>query len=210
MALVSRSWTFDLLDAATQQTEESWTLIIPPRAYKLEEGTRSKITKTFDRVFIDDFGPDNPELTISGFSGSSRAFPTWRSTGANDGREYTEQESFYEFRDRIMHYRYREDYEKKQLHVFDNSDVQSYNCFLLKFALDRSADTPHKYPYSIDLFIINRLNAKLPIASAAILPPTPNSGSAAIDSLRRAEETNDQLAKVLVLRILTRDGQMVN
>lgn len=195
MPLIRQSWTFDIVDSVTQQTEESWTLVIPPRSTKIDEGTRSKITKTFQRVFIDDYGPDNPEIVISGYSGAARAFPTWSTLGQNNGREFAEREAFYEFRDRILHYRYRENFEKKQLHVFDNADLQSYNCFLLKFSLDRSQDTPMKYPYSIELFVINRLSDKVAIPSAPILPPTPNSESTAIESLMRAEEANNRLAK---------------
>ena len=170
---------FNLVDTDTQQVKESFTLVIPPRKYKLEEGTRSKITKTFQRVVIDDYGPDNPELTISGYSGTSKAFPTFRAPPlGNDNTEYGSAAAFYTFRNTIMHYRYQDDYEKRQMHVYDLTDEQSYNCFLLKFSLDRSHETPFKYPYSIELFVINRLDDKVSIENSSVLPQGSNNSEA--------------------------------
>ena len=197
VVLTDITWMFNIVDKDTQQVEESWSLVIPPQKYGIKEGTQSQITKTFQRVFIDDYGPDHPEITISGMSGTSQAHPTFRLTG-NDGQTYRDREAFYEFRDRILHYRYRADHEKKLLHVYDLADEQSYNCHLVNFSLDRSHETPFKYPYSIELFVINRLSDKGPIPSAAFLPDqAANNDAAVVDSLTQAEVANNSVAKAV-------------
>ena len=197
VVLTERSWLFNIIDRDTQQVEESWTLVIPPQKYSIKEGTQSQITRTFQRVFIDDYGPDHSELSISGFSGASHAYPTFRTVG-NDGRRYRDKEAFYEFRDRILQYRYRADYEKKLLYVYDLSDEQSYNCHLVSFGLDRSHETPFKYPYSIELFVINRLNDKGPIPSAAFLPDqSANNDASVVESLDQAEIAANSVGKAI-------------
>ena len=164
-------------------------MVIPPRQYKLEEGVRAKITKTFQKVYIDDYGPDNPQLTISGFSGTSQAFRTYRAT-ENDDRAYQSKDAFYVFRDSILHYRYREDYENKRLYVYDLADEQAYDCFLQEFNLERSAEAPFFYPYTINLFIIGRLD-NVKDTQSILTEGDVN------EEMKQAEEINQELPKAV-------------
>ena len=196
MGILDRSWMFQIVNRVNQRVEDSFTLVIPPRAYKFDQRMRKNINKTFGNVFINKYGPDNPELTVSGFSGTSRALHTYNING-NDARRYNEREAFYEFRDRILHFEYDEDFAEKELHVFDLADEQSYRCELIKFSLDRSHETPFKYPYSIDLFVINRLNDKIPSRNSLLPEQSSNNDAATVDALSRAEDAQHDVAKAI-------------
>lgn len=90
---IERSWLFEIRDSA-ELVVRSYTLILPPSSIQIKYSQRVSITKTFGNAFIDDYGSDNPEITISGLSGYSKVLPTYRSpaTGFKGGlgRPYRE------------------------------------------------------------------------------------------------------------------------
>ncbi len=78
---LSKSWLFEVVNTKTKQIVNSFTLILPPQSYTIREKQRVSITKTFGNAFIDDYGPDNIEITIKGISGTAHVFPTYRPKG---------------------------------------------------------------------------------------------------------------------------------
>lgn len=173
-SILSRSWLFEILNTKNSQIDRSFTLILPPQNYSIKEKQRVSITKTFGNAFIDDYGPDNLEITIKGISGTARVFPTYTSTGtavtgvpsltavtaqeAGATQGYTGRMAFFKFRDDIMRYKDRANYENKELRVYDLYDGQAYKCALLEFTLDRTNDLPFRYPFTISLFVYERLD----------------------------------------------------
>lgn len=79
--VLSKSWLFEVVNSQTNTIETSFTLILPPQSYTVREKHRVSITKTFGNAFIDDYGPDNLEITIKGISGTAHVFPTFRTKG---------------------------------------------------------------------------------------------------------------------------------
>lgn len=172
---LAKSFLFEIVNSDTQKIDRSFTLVLPPQSYTIKEKARVTITKTFGNAFIDDYGADNIEMTIKGISGTAHVFPTFKPEGASKGGstfaaikagEYSSEggyrhiEAFYVFRDDIMRYRDREQFDQKELRVYDLADQQAYKAVLLEFTLDRNADRPFHYPFTISLFIYARLNAK--------------------------------------------------
>jgi hypothetical protein len=175
---------FQIVDSQSKMIEAAFTLVLPPQQMSVKEKQRVTITKTFGNAFIDDYGPDNKEITIRGISGTSSVFPTYSPSGvssgtgtefqtwktmqetlgspASGGTGYNGRSAFYTFRDTIMRYKekFTADYDKKELHVYDLYDEQAYKCVLLDFTLDRSADKPFYYTYSISLFVYEDLMGK--------------------------------------------------
>ena len=190
MSPFERSWLFEVVDVKAQTIVSSFTLILPPQNYSIKEPQRVAITKTFGTTRIDDYGPDNSEITLRGISGSSRVFPTFRSAGRaseNSGgfaalrtavtmaglspsEGYDQRSAFFTFRDDIMRYKER-GYRDRELHVYDLYDEQAYNCALLEFSLERTAEKPLQYPFSISLFVIADLSTKRAYRPTPILRP---------------------------------------
>lgn len=172
---LSKSFLFEIVDSATEKIDESFTLILPPQSYTIKEKQRVNITKTFGNAFVDDYGPDNIELTIKGISGTSHAFPTFQTQGisnidwykfTNGAKEadrtsgFRHREAFYYFRDKIIRYKDNYEFDKKELRVYDLADQQAYKCVLLEFSVDRNADRPFTYPFTISLFVYARMGSK--------------------------------------------------
>jgi len=180
MNLLPRSWLFEIVDVNTKMIEASFTLVLPPQQLNIKEPQRVAVTKTFGNAFIDDYGPDNKQITISGVSGTSSVFPTFNPQGfapttsgelklaktaaeaetSADG--YDARSAFYTFRDTIIRYKskFSADFDKKELHVYDLYDEQAYKCILLDFTLTRTASQPFYYTYSISLLVYEDLLGK--------------------------------------------------
>ena len=153
--ILDKSWLFEIFDTRHSRVEKSFTLIFPPQAIVIKEPQRVALTKTFDNIFVDDYGPDNIEITINAISGSTKVFPTFRTTGEGmpaspslnpeiaqflpsspiEGGPlgYDRRSAFYTFRDDIMRYKDRGAYEYKELRVYDLYDSQAYKCILIDF-----------------------------------------------------------------------------
>jgi hypothetical protein len=208
-SFLSKSMLFEVVDAATEQILESFTLVIPPQSYSIKEKQRVNITKTFGNAFVDDYGPDNLEITVKGMSGTAHVFPTFQTTGMSAGQNtfsvadrdlqfgagnatqgYRGREAFYYFRDRIIRYKDAADFDKKELRVYDLADQQAYKCVLLEFSLDRSADLPLRYPYTISLFVYARMGTK-DVSSAKSIDIAKNPTSV-LDNLLVAMDSFDK------------------
>jgi phage baseplate assembly protein W len=197
---LSKSWLFEVVDRKSERIIESFTLIMPPQSYSIKESQRVSITKTFGNAFVDDYGPDNLQITLKGISGTSHAFPTYRTRGpaktftdigeavsgasdmADNSFGYTGKTAFYEFRNTIMRYKdwAKGAYDKYELRVYDLADEQAYKCVLLEFSVDRTSDNPLRYPYSISLFVYERLDA-LRVLTRTDVPKISKNPIAALD-----------------------------
>lgn len=172
---LDKSWLFEVVDKKTGTIKESFTLVMPPTALTIKEPQRVSITKTFGNAFLDDYGPDNIQITLKAISGTAHAFPTFRTAGqsstftdvasAIEGAKaagsntsgYTGKNAFYEFRDKIMRYKDKSGWEKNELRAYDLADEQAYKCILLDFTLDRTTQTPLRYPFTISLFVYEKM-----------------------------------------------------
>ena len=177
---ISKSWLFEVADRETGEIDESFTLILPPQSYTIREPQRVAITKTFGNAFVDDYGPDNIEITLKGISGTVHVFPTYSTDGGTkeftdvslvaeelqeplDGPGMDGRNAFYYFRNRIMRYKDKADWDKRELRVYDIADEQAYRCVLLDFTLDRTSEKPLHYPFTISLFVYERLDKFKPV-----------------------------------------------
>ena len=193
---LTRSWLFEVINTQYNKIIDSFTLVLPPQAYTIVEKQRVSITKTFGNAFIDDYGSDNLEITIKGISGTAKAFPTFQThgigglTSANNFdatsflrlqaqalkadllsyEGYTHREAFFAFRDSIMRYKNRKlNPADVELRVYDLWDEEAYKCVLTEFSVDRTADHPFHYPFTIHLFVFEKLTSGI-IGVPSILP----------------------------------------
>jgi len=175
---VSKSWLFEIVERETGLIRESFTLILPPQSITIKEPQRVSITKTFGNAFVDDYGPDNIQITIKAISGTAHVFPTFVTRGnevnisdvglladdavnANPSERagFTGRDAFYTFRRTIMRYKDTDGWDKNELRVYDLADEQAFKCVLLDFTMDRNADMPiHRYPFTISLFVYQRFD----------------------------------------------------
>jgi len=167
---VQRSWLFEVVEVSTSQIVESFALVIPPTNVQVKEKHRVSVTKTFGNVFVDDYGPDNLDLVIKGFSGTAHAFPTYETMGFSNEYTpfydetlgyspfgYTHRTAFYYFQAAIM--RYKKDKDKPSdyiIRVFDLYDELVYDCVLIDFTMDRGADRPLHYPFTIVFLVLSQ------------------------------------------------------
>lgn len=200
---LSKSWLFEIVDRKSGSIDESFTLIMPPQSYTIKEPQRVSITKTFGNAFVDDYGPDNIQITLKGISGTAHAFPTFNTKGnqqefsdvslvASDAEKvgrtrktgYTGRDAFYIFRKSIIRYKDKANWEKKELRVYDLADEQAYKCVLLDFTVDRSSEMPiNRYPFTISLFVYQRLDKLTPLLSPIHVSKEPISALNQADSL---------------------------
>jgi hypothetical protein len=177
---LQKSWLFEIVDKESNVVDESFTLIFPPQSVDIRESQRVSITKTFGNAIVDDYGPDNLEITIKAISGTTHVFPTFTTKGEQApfdsgrverfGQRATQTElgepvydavsSFYTFRNKIMRYKENFDpYSAKELRVYDLGDQQAYRCILLEFNLSRTADQPLRYPFTLSLFVYDKMDS---------------------------------------------------
>jgi len=174
-SVLSKSWLFEIVDKNSGNVVESFTLLMPPNSLTIKEPQRTAITKTFGNAFVDEYGADNIQITLKAISGTTHVFPTYSNavvsaftdvaaavSGADKASSnrvgFTGRNAFYEFRDKIMRYKDKKDWDKKELRVYDLADEQAYKCVLLDFTLDRNADNPLRYPFTISLFVYEKLD----------------------------------------------------
>jgi len=206
--------------------KESFTLVLPPQAYTIKEPQRVSITKTFGNAFVDDYGPDNIQITIKGISGTAHAFPTFTTAGvARDFSDvsltasqaarleswtgYTGRSAFYIFRNTIIRYKDNAGWEKRELRVYDLADEQAYKCVLLDFTLDRSSEQPHHYPFTISLFVYQRLDKLTPKLKAIKISKDPWSALNHIDSLmNRIEQAYQGVGDIINQVALMKAGAL--
>jgi hypothetical protein len=195
---ISKSWLFEIVETDTSRIVESFTLVMPPTSIQIKEAQRVSITKTFGNAFVDDYGPDNIQITLKAISGTVHTFPTFKPQGKsimfNDTADalqtprlaksgYNGRDAFYVFRNTIMRYKDSDGWDKNELRVYDLADEQAYKCVLLDFTLDRNADNPLRYPFTISLFVYERLDKYKPKLKAIKIAENPTSALNTVDSL---------------------------
>jgi hypothetical protein len=79
--LLIKSFLFEVVHTQDSTILSSFTLVLPPQRLTIREPQRVSIVKTFGNAFVDDYGADNIEMTISGMSGTALALPTFQPSG---------------------------------------------------------------------------------------------------------------------------------
>jgi len=187
-----KSLLFEIVNKANLKPVESFILSIPPETIEIEEPQRTKITKTYGGVFIDDFGPDTLKITISGSTGGSNVVKTMVN---NAKQELTGKMAFFQFRNSIMRYKSEiADYENYEMHLYDlsasdlvgwrstgiGSEIipvhdEGYTVILKKFKMRRSKERPFFYNYTIELEGIHVLGTYAGGVAPPITMPSPQS-----------------------------------
>ncbi len=183
---------------------EAFTLTIPPETMDIEEEQRISRTKTFGGLFIDDYGPDNPKITIAGNTGGSDVRSTYvpSSLAASVPEKLNGREAFFYFRDRIMRYKNRKkflsNYADFDLIIYDlstvpenlststeftpKSEAEAYIVSLEKFKMTRNKEKPFFYNYSIELIVMRTLGTASGIFRSPVSKSNPRN---LIQDLRR-------------------------
>lgn len=197
-AWLPRSFLFEIIDIQTNQILQSFTLVLPPQQLSIREKQRVSLTKTYDRTFVDDYGPDNLEITIRGMSGTAHAFPTFQTSGITNASlpkqvtsapevGYRDVDAFLAFRNSIIRYKQGSDFSNKRLRVYDLFQAEAYECVLLDFTLDRSSDNPYRYPFTISLIVLTDLLApRAPNQESLFTPITTSSYLSMIQAITTA------------------------
>ena len=181
-SLNRKSLLFEVVNRRDPGTPvEAFILTIPPEQMDIEEGQRTTITKTFGGIFVDDYGPDNPKINISGNTGSS----VLRRTYALDTAEaFSGKTAFFYLRDHLMRYKERRpDYADYDIYLYDLSATsdedllsgrivpqhsEGYVVVLNKFKMSRNKDKPLFYNYSMEFTAARKLGTYSKLSIFAI------------------------------------------
>ena len=173
--IYKKSVLFELIDINSGNIREAFTLTIPPESFDIEEPQRVSEKKTFGGLWIDDYGPDNPMITIAGNTGGMKLRKTYSSLKGSIAGDTTfdGRKAFFYFRDVIIRYKkwLVDNYEKYDLRIYDLSTAppqslrkgsfenttEGYVCNLTKWKSSRNKDKPLHYNYSLELTAVRVL-----------------------------------------------------
>lgn len=137
---------------------KSYKFALNPDTYSQQENGVVTTTKTKGGAFLEAFGPDIPEIDISGITGFKN--------GTNDPD--SGYRKFKELRDLIKSvYDNVTDGSQitKFLNYYNYTDNEYYVTYPSKFELSRSKSQPLLYKYSIHLYCIRRIGEAAPDTS---------------------------------------------
>ena len=203
--LYKRSVYFEIL-SVNQAGEpgtvlESFAFTIPPSSIQIVQPQRITKTPTPGGYFVDNYGLDGANITISGETGNNEARLTILGSGKSP-RSLTGQECYFEFRNRIERFslqnvnytmRFYDLTHKGQVNIFRPDALEKVRRFteawevvLDESSLNRGSGKPFWYPYTINLTGIRPLGtfnprlAKTEIAFLSAITETINSVTDAI------------------------------
>ena len=144
--------------------QECMALTIPPESIKVKQGQRISKTPTPGGIFLDNYGLDVANISISGTTSNHEGRLTIVGSGKSP-RYFSGQDAYFEFRDRIVRYS-GEATEPYKIILYDLTHRNSPNVFkknetnrkyadaweviLEDFTTDRSKASPFFYPYTIE------------------------------------------------------------
>jgi len=209
--LYKKSILFEIVNRKSNSTPvEAFTLTIPPENIEIEEPQRVHYTKTFGGIFIDDYGPDNLRIVISGNTGGTDVRRTY---AKNTSESFNGKSAFFYFRDTIMRYKSNKaiakNYDDYDLIIYDLSSyapdnaieqsframsspmrytvlTEGYVVSLQKFKMTRSKEKPLFYNYTIELVGIRSLGTYSGRACTPVKNPDPQT---LIGSIRKGLRT---------------------
>ena len=135
---------------------QEYKFSIPPESFSLKQPQRVNRTKTFGGVVEEDYGLDNPIINISGTMAGKR---TRQITGtyARTCDGYAEMKILY---DHFIKYKQSAGSKLSRYIVYfydysQDEETDVYEVSFDDFTLERNADKPHYYNYSMQLFCIS-------------------------------------------------------
>lgn len=169
-----KSYFIEIIERESEKLIKSFAFSLPPESVRIEIPQRVNITKTFGGVFVDDYGVDNAQISISGTTGNSQLKEVYVS-GSTDTMT-GKAEAFYVLEE-ILQYRSKSpDYDKYEMRLFDLSSVlvsknvsdtnmqtlaiNGWIVILKDGEISRSKDKPLFYNYSLQFVAISPLGVK--------------------------------------------------
>lgn len=172
--LWQKAYLIEIIERESEELIKSFAFSMPPESVRIEIPQRVNITKTFGGVFVDDYGVDNAQISISGTTGNSQLKEVYVS-GSND--KMTGKAEAFHVLEEILQYRSKSpDYDKYEMRLFDLSSaavsktVSSTNMQTLAIngwivilkdgEISRSKDKPLFYNYSLQFVAVSPLGVK--------------------------------------------------
>lgn len=133
---------------------EFYKFSIPPESMSIKQPQRINRIKTFGGVVEEDYGLDNPIITISGTMAGKRKRQV-KSTFGKLADGYDEMMLLY---NHFVKYKEKKpNYQDVKIYFYDFSQEHETNYWEVSFddfTINRDADKPHYYNYDIQLFCI--------------------------------------------------------
>lgn len=156
---------------------KSFAFSLPPESVRFEYPQRVNITKTFGGVFVDDYGVDNAQISISGSTGNTQIKEVFVS---GNSQKMTGKAEAYHIIEEILQYKRRAaDYDKYEMRLYDLSSAPAGNAFkgtesqpmavnawivvLKDGEISRSKDKPLFFSYSMQFLGVAPLGKKRPL-----------------------------------------------
>lgn len=164
---------------------------IPPESFSLKQPQRVNRVKTFGGVVEEDYGLDNPIINISGTMAGKRK-RTVHGTYAGECDGYTEMKILYD------HFiKYKQFPNNKDVTVFfydysQDEETDVYEVSFDDFTLERNADKPHYYNYSMQLFCINHKGRTYNLTGKDIVQPDD-----VMKAIKKIKDFKDKVAKIV-------------
>lgn len=138
--------------------EKIFKFSIPPESMTVKQPQRVSRTKTFGGIVEEDYGADNPIINISGTTAGKRLRQVLSTYGKiTDG--YGEIMLLYDYFIRYKQFYSVNNVKDVKIYFYDYShdDVtDAWEVSFDDFTIERSADKPHYYNYTMQLFCIAR------------------------------------------------------
>ena len=191
---------------------ESFAFTIPPSNLEIVQPQRVTKTQTPGGYFVDNYGLDGAQITISGETGNEESRLTIIGPKKTQ-TELTGQEAYFKFRDTIVYYSEKNQnytmrfYDLTNKRAVNNTLGNTFNrivqlseaweVVLDESALRKSSAKPFFYPYTINLTGIRRLGTFIPGAAkteVGAISETKNIIQLASDALLAFQNGMDSLA----------------
>lgn len=173
----------EIINTDSRELEKSFAFSLPPESIRIEVPQRVAVTKTFGGVFVDDYGVDCAQISISGSTGNTALKEVYLNgqtvnmTGKNEAYFILEE---------ILHYKRGKPYEKYELRLYDLSSVpnnsssfgqgsmESLNIdgwivILKDGQIQRTKDKPLFFDYSLEFIGVEPLGTKKYKTSASAI-----------------------------------------
>lgn len=155
-----RLYRFELFIGTSRKPKHVFNFITGPQSYSINEGTRTSLQKTFGGTYLDDFGEDNKQISLSGDFGLNQFSVGWddkrvgRNIGALAGLKY--------FRDKFVRsYEWAKPSEDVRVKFYDlcgeiEKNVDGWYVNINKFSINRDAGSTFQFKWSMDLTVLGK------------------------------------------------------
>lgn len=172
--LWQKAFLIEILRKDSGALVKSFAFSLPPEAVRVEVPQRVNVTKTFGGVFVDDYGVDTAQISLSGSTGNGDIKEVY-SNGAS--AYMTGKSEAYYILEEIIHYKYKQaDYDKFEMRLYDLSsapsaftaglgapislNIDGWVVVLKEGQIARSKDKPFFYSYTLNFIGIEPIGKK--------------------------------------------------